>query len=200
MTDINIISGQGHTPAPVNTDKTDQLNDNCASDGMDAISQINDLMLKLAEMFKKLRNVLQDYNVKQQQLGWDVQIAAMDDKRSAIDKACEASILTGALEIAGGVIGIVGVGLSGKFGDAATHMSGAFSKGIEGTGKVVGANMSKEAELERTIGDFKASNAQSYIKGVNDLNDKAKQISEQMRSLIKDLVELHGRISAAVHN
>lgn len=52
MTDINIISGQGHTPAPVNTDKTDQLNDNCASDGMDAISQINDLMLKLAEMFK----------------------------------------------------------------------------------------------------------------------------------------------------
>lgn len=200
MTDINIISGQGHTPAPVNTDKTDQLNDNCVSDGMDAISQINDLMLKLAEMFKKLRNVLQDYNVKQQQLGWDVQIAAMDDKRSAIDKACEASIWTGVLEIAGGMIGMAGVGLSGKFGDAATHMSGAFSKGIEGTGKVVGANMSKEAELERTIGDFKASNAQSYIKGVNDLNDKAKQISEQMRSLIKDLVELHGRISAAVHN
>jgi secreted effector protein SseD len=167
---------------------------------MDAISQINDLMLKLAEMFKKLRNVLQDYNVKQQQLGWDVQIASMDDKRSAIDKACEASIWTGVLEIAGGVIGMAGVGLSGKFGDAATHMSGAFSKGIEGTGKVVGANISKEAELERTIGDFKASNAQSYIKGVNDLNDKAKQISEQMRSLIKELVELHGRISSAVHN
>lgn len=65
---------------------------------------------------------------------------------------------------------------------------------------MVAAGMSKEAELERTVSEFKASNAQSYLKGANELNDKAKQISEQMRALIKELVELHGRISSAVHN
>lgn len=59
----------------------------------------------------------------------------MDDKRAAISKACESAIWSGALEIAGGVIGMAGVGLSGKFGDAATHMTSQFSKGIEGTGK-----------------------------------------------------------------
>ncbi|AQS36192.1 type III secretion system translocon protein, YopD/IpaC/EspB family [Shewanella psychrophila] len=200
MTDMTTISGQNPTTAPNTADKLDELNDNCGSDGMDAISQINDLMLKLAEMFKKLRNILQDYNVKQQELGWNVQIASMDDKRAAIDKACESAMWTGALEIAGGVIGMAGVGLSSKFGDAATHMSNAFGKGIEGTGKLVGAGISKEAELDRTIAEFKASNAQSYLKGANELNDKAKQISEQMRALIKDLVDLHGRISSAVHN
>lgn len=49
-------------------------------------------------------------------------------------------------------------------------------------------------------GEFKAMNAQNYAKNVNELSDKARQISEQMRSLVKELVELHGRIASAVHN
>lgn len=200
MTDMTTISSQSHVAAPKATDQLDSLHDTQGGDGMDAISQINDLMLKLAEMFKKLRNILQDYNVKQQQLGWDVQIASMDDKRAAISKACESTILTGALEIVGGIAGMVGVGLSGKFGDAATHLSNGIGKGIEGAGKVAGAGMTKEAELERTTAEFKASNAQSYLKGANELSDKARQISEQMRTLIKEMVDLHGRISSAVHN
>lgn len=52
MTDMTNISGQSQVAAPKSTDQVDELNDNAGSNGMDAISQINDLMLKLAEMFK----------------------------------------------------------------------------------------------------------------------------------------------------
>ncbi|MDN3611038.1 hypothetical protein QWZ16_15290 [Vibrio ostreicida] len=48
--------------------------------------------------------------------------------------------------------------------------------------------------------EFQATNAQIYAKSTNELGDKSRQVSEQMRSLIKELVELHGRISSAVHN
>ena len=56
------------------------------------------------------------------------------------------------------------------------------------------------AEIEKTEGEFQSMNAQSYTKNIGESREKAMQISEQMRSLVKDLVELHGRISSAVKN
>ena len=68
--------------APVNAaSSTSYDHDVSGSEAMDAIAQLNELIVKLAEIFKKLRNVLQEYNQKQQLLGWDVQKASMDTKR-----------------------------------------------------------------------------------------------------------------------
>ncbi|CAM2880274.1 pathogenicity island effector protein [Vibrio neptunius] len=187
--------------APVNASShTGYDQDVSGSEAMDAISQLNELIIKLAEIFKKLRNVLQEYNQKQQLLGWDVQKASMDTKRDAIKSAFESAAWSGGLQILSGAIGMVGVGATSKFGEGATHLGQALGKGVDGAGSMVSASITKDAEMEKMDGEFKALNAQNYAKNVNELSDKARQISEQMRSLVKELVELHGRIASAVHN
>ncbi|NRF16143.1 pathogenicity island effector protein [Vibrio coralliilyticus] len=187
--------------APVNAaSSTSYDHDVSGSEAMDAIAQLNELIVKLAEIFKKLRNVLQEYNQKQQLLGWDVQKASMDTKRDAIKSAFESAAWSGGLQILSGVVGMVGVGATSKFGKGATDLGQALGKSVDGVGSMVSASITKDAEMEKMDGEFKAMNAQNYAKNVNELSDKARQISEQMRSLVKELVELHGRIASAVHN
>ena len=182
------------------TNNSDYGHDVSGSEAMDAISQLNELIVKLAEIFKKLRNILQEYNQKQQLLGWDVQKASMDSKRDSIESAFESAAWAGGLQILSGVIGMAGVGATGKFGEGATHLGQALGKGVDGVGSTVSASMTKDAEMEKMDGEFKAMNSQNYSKNVSELSDKARQISDQMRSLVKELVELHGRISSAVRN
>ena len=81
-----------------------------------------------------------------------------------------------------------GVGATGKFGEGATHLGQALGKGVDGVGSTVSASMTKDAEMEKMDGEFKAMNSQNYNKNVNELSDKARQISDQMRSLVKELV------------
>ncbi|GLT18666.1 hypothetical protein GCM10007938_24470 [Vibrio zhanjiangensis] len=181
-------------------DNLDYGHDVSGSEAMDAISQLNELIVKLAEIFQKLRNILQEYNQKQQLLGWDMQEASMDAKRDSIKSAFESAAWAGGLQILSGVIGMAGVGASGKFGEAASHLGQALGKGVDGVGSTVSASMTKDAEMEKMDGEFKAMNSQNYAKNVNELSDKARQISDQMRSLVKELVELHGRITSAVRN
>ena len=199
---------QTNTPTPVSapavnddlTVKTDHSISDC--DGMEAIAQLNDLMIKLSEVMQKLRDVLQQYNQKQQELGWDIQKASMDTKKEAISKACESSILSGVLQIGAGIAGMAGTGFSKStgLGEATTHLGKGAGDSLSGIGTVVSAEMTKNAEIEKTEGEFQSMNAQNYTKNIGESREKAMQISEQMRSLVKDLVELHGRISSAVKN
>ncbi|BAJ02223.1 hypothetical protein SVI_2252 [Shewanella violacea DSS12] len=188
---------------------SDDIGSGSGSGNMEAISQINELMVQLAEMFKKLRNVMQEHNIKQQSLGWDVQVSAMKDKRESIDKAYKSSMMTGGMQLGAGLVGLVGSGAAGHYGlnklnseksALASGLGSGFGKSMGGIGTMASAGLTKDAELAKARGNFKEQSAQNYIKVANELNDKAKQISEQMRSMIKDLVDLHGRISSAVHN
>ncbi|PAV09548.1 hypothetical protein CBG25_02920 [Arsenophonus sp. ENCA] len=49
------------------TNSITQYNTSSYSDGMESISQINELMMMLTEMLKKLRNTLQEFNQKVRQ-------------------------------------------------------------------------------------------------------------------------------------
>ncbi|MDN3611040.1 hypothetical protein QWZ16_15300 [Vibrio ostreicida] len=64
MTDLHVSNN-----APAITTHSDSIgHDVSGSEAMDAIAQLNELMVKLSEIFQKLRNVLQEYNQKQQLL------------------------------------------------------------------------------------------------------------------------------------
>ncbi|WGM01870.1 hypothetical protein [Arsenophonus nasoniae] len=197
MSDIQLMSTNS---ASVN--KYDDLGNSGFYDvsNMDAIAQINELIIKLAEVLKKLRNILQEFNQKQQELGWNIQTASLDKKRQGIEDACSAAISTGACQILSGVVGLLSAPLSKQFGEIATHLGQASGKSLEGIGQLSSAEKTKKAELEKVEGDFQATNAQSYAKNIKDSWDKACQLSEQMRSIVKDLVDLYTRISSAVVN
>ena len=198
---------QTNTPTPVSapavnddlTVKTDHSISDC--DGIEAIAQLNDLMIKLPKVMQKLQNVIQQYDQKQQELGWDTEKISLDIRKEAILKGCDSSILAGVFQIGAGLAGMAGVGLSKStgLGEAATHLGKGAGESLSGIGTVASAELTKNAEIEKTEGEFQAMNAQNYGKN-NKSIEKAMQISEQIRSLVKNLVELHGRISSAVKN
>lgn len=197
MSDIQLMSANS-----VSVNKYDDLANSGLYDvsNMEAIAQINELIIKLAEVLKKLRNILQEFNQKQQELGWNIQTSSLDKKRQGIEDAYDAAKLTGAFQIVSGAVGILSGVFAKQFGEIATHLGQATSKGLEGSGQLGSAEMTKKAELEKVEGDFQAMNAQNYAKNIKDSWDKACQLSEQMRSIVKDLVDLYTRISSAVVN
>ncbi|MFV9997716.1 MAG: hypothetical protein AB8W78_09050 [Arsenophonus endosymbiont of Dermacentor nuttalli] len=196
MSDIQLMSANS---ASVN--KYDCFdNSGLCGGNMDVIAQFDELFIKLTEMYKKLRNILQEFNQKQQQLGWNLQVESLDKKREGIEYACKAARLTGGFQIFSGTIGVISAGLSKPFGEIATHLGQAMSKGFEGTGQINSAEMTKTAELDKVEGDFQAMNFQNYAKNIKDTWDKAYQLSEQMRSINKDFVDLYSRISSALVN
>lgn len=182
------------------SDNLDYCHDVSGIEAMDAISLLNELIVKLAEIFKKLRNILQEYNQKQQLQGWDIQKAAMGARRDSIKSTFESSAWAGGLQILSGVIGMAGIGASRKLGEASSLLGQSLGKGVDGVGSTISASMTKDAEMEKMDGEFKATNSQNYAKNMNELIDKARQISEQMRSLVKELIELHCRITSAIRS
>ncbi|HGJ5876271.1 MAG TPA: hypothetical protein ACHBX0_07580 [Arsenophonus sp.] len=196
MSNIQLMSANS---ASVN--KYDGFDNNGLYGGdMDVIAQFDELLIKLTEMYKKLRNILQEFNQKQQQLGWNLQVESLDKKREGIEYACKTALLTGGFQIFSGTIGVISTGLSEPFGEMATYLGQATSKGFEGAGQLTSAETTKMAEFYKVEGDFQAMNSQNYAKNIKDTWDKACQLSEQIRSINKDFVDLYARISSALVN
>ncbi|HGJ5884623.1 hypothetical protein [Arsenophonus sp.] len=184
------------------TNSVTQYNTSSYSDGMESISQINELMMMLTEMLKKLRNTLQEFNQKQQELGWNIQVASMDKKREGIDNANAAAIWSAGGQIASGIIGLAGSGVGKCLGSAKIggQIGSGLGHGTQGITQIQSANHTKLAELDKLTGELQTTNAQNYAKNTNDLADKIRQVSEQMRAFTKDLVELHSRISSSIRH
>ncbi|MFS1562405.1 MAG: hypothetical protein ACL7AX_01090 [Candidatus Arsenophonus phytopathogenicus] len=117
-----------------------------------------------------------------------------------MEDAYDAAKLAGAFQMVSGGVGVLSGAFARRFGEIAIHLGQATSKGLEGSGQLGSAEMTKNAELEKVEGDFQTMNAQNYAKNIKDSWDKACQLSEQMRSIVKDLVDLYTRISSAVVN
>ncbi|MFS1538720.1 MAG: hypothetical protein ACL7BU_08590 [Candidatus Phlomobacter fragariae] len=192
---------------PVNS--VSRYNTSSYSDGMESISQINELMMMLSEMLKKLRDILQEFNQKQQELGWNIQVASMDKKREGIDNANSAAIWSAGGQIAAGVAGLAGTGIGAAAGANGAMQTGVtvggqigsgLGHGTQGITQIQSANDTKLAELDKITGELEATSAQNYAKNINDLADKIRQVSEQMKAFTKDLVELHSRISSSIRH
>ncbi|HGJ5854350.1 hypothetical protein [Arsenophonus nasoniae] len=184
------------------TNSITQYNTSSYSDGMESISQINELMMMLTEMLKKLRNTLQEFNQKQQELGWNIQVASMDKKREGIDNANSAAKWSAWGQIAAGVVGLAGIGAGKYLGSAQIggQIGNSLGQSTQGITQIQSANDTKLAELDKLTGELQTTNAQNYAKNTNDLADKIRQVSEQMRAFTKDLVELHSRISSSIRH
>ncbi len=164
----------------------------------DIISDLSDIIFQMNILFKKMRDMLNAYNQKQQMLGWDIQVSSMKSKRDAIDKTAFGTITSGACTIFSGVVGAVGAAVSLKFGDIATHGSSVLGQLGAGSGKVVEGTSVREADLQRMIGDLQSNGAQSYNKNISELLDKISELRQNMKDLGNNINHVMGQISMAV--
>lgn len=162
------------------------------------MSDLSNIILKMNILFKKMRDLLNTYNQKQQKLGWDIQVNSMQNKREAIDKTASGAIASGVCTILSGIASGAGAAASFKFGDIATHSGSALGQLGAGSGKLVEGDMARNADLLRMTSDLQSSGAQSYNKNISELLDKLNESRQNMKDLGNSINNMMGQISMAV--
>ncbi|EDK0589406.1 pathogenicity island 2 effector protein SseD, partial [Salmonella enterica] len=145
------------------------------------------IWMKLLGLAKKLRDILRSYNEVRQTLSWELQLNALQTQMQAIDKTCEAAILTGVGSCLSGMLtmgfGVVG-GESGViFGQGVGHTAmGGFGLGA--------GIVQRQGDQEGAIAGLQQAGAQSYSKNMMDIMDKAHEIMQQIMGMGTSLVEV----------
>lgn len=164
----------------------------------DMMSDLSNIIFQMNILFKKMRDVLNVYNQKQQVLGWDIQVSSMQNRRDAIDKTAVGAITSGVCTILSGVVSGAGAVASLKFGDIATHGGSALGQLGAGSGKLVEGNNTREADLLRMTSDLQSSGAQSYNKNMSELSDKMNESRQNMKDLGNSINNIMSQITMAV--
>lgn len=162
------------------------------------MSDLSDIIFQMTLLFKKMRDLLNTYNQKQQILGWDIQVNSMNNKREAIDKTASGAIASGVCSILSGVVSGVGAVASIKIGDIASHGSAALGQLSAGSGKLAEGDMARNADLLRMTSDLQSSSAQTYNKNISELLDKLSESRQSIKDLGNTINNMMGQISMAV--
>ncbi|ECC9576769.1 SPI-2 type III secretion system translocon protein SseD [Salmonella enterica subsp. houtenae] len=174
-------------PSSLSASSTSQTQSGERVDFESLLLLFDKIWMKLLELAKKLRDILRSYNEVRQKLSWELQVNALKTQMQAIDKTCEASILTGVGSCLSGMLtmgfGVVG-GESGViFGQGVGHTAmGGFG---------VGAGIvQRQGDQEGAIAGLQQAGAQSYSKNMMDIMDKALDVMQQILGMGTSLVEV----------
>ncbi|RLV59969.1 hypothetical protein D5018_09195 [Parashewanella curva] len=178
---------------------TGSLDGSASMEGAAAIEEINQLMIKLADLFKKLRNILQDFNVVQDKLAWDITLASMAQKRDGIEHAMIGMAISGAASIAGGLFS-VGFGLGGaaKGSEALGILGQGLGRMTDGAGSSANAWQTQVSENAKLIGSLDETNANTYMRKLGETMERARRTSTDMVSLLVELTQLHRSLENAL--
>ncbi|UCQ38685.1 type III secretion system translocon protein SseD [Edwardsiella piscicida] len=163
--------------------------------GGDAISQLNELMVQLGELFGKLRDVLRQYQQTQQSNAFKMQKTAYDTRVDAIDKDFQAKQAQAIAQILGGIAQTVG----GAFGEEAHTISNgvnSMTQGIVGVGYV--NDMSRQSQEEQALSEYQHGLAEQQLKRADETLEKALKISGDLREILTTLNQAHERIASSV--
>lgn len=180
------------------------------STGMNAIAMINEIMVQMQDLLEELRNMMQEYSQSQSDLGWEIQMAGIKEKKAGIDDAYDAAmkgawatIGSGALSMVGSTIGAIGGASSNSM---TQHISKSASALLDAGGKVTEGGLkldlaedTKNADKKRADGDLIMTGAQQYGKNISELRDLIQQVRQQLQSLTKDLVEVKAKMDNSVN-
>lgn len=165
----------------------------------DVLTSLSDVIFKMFELFKKMRDLLNAYNQKQQELGWDLQVNSMSQKREAISDTFVASLLNGVGSIASGSFGIIGgLGSFSRLGELASHAGTSVGKLSEGGLKAGEGAWVRDAEISRMTGDLQNSNSQSYAKSISELQNSLSESRQSSKEFSKDITNIINQIAMAM--
>lgn len=147
----------------------------------------DDIWAKLLMLAKQLRDVMQFYNQKKQELSWGLEVNTLHSKREAIDESFTAAKSAAIGSIIGG---IATVGLCAKGGEAGTILGQSIGQGVNGIANWASSGQNRQADQERAISDLQDKGAQSYAKTLDETLTKARDIMQQMMDLGRNLVDV----------
>ncbi|WP_342322919.1 type III secretion system effector protein [Kosakonia sp. BYX6] len=147
----------------------------------------DDIWSKLLLLAKQLRDIMQFYNQKKQELGWSLEVNTLHSKMQAIDKSYVASELGAIGSIVGGTV-MLGLGLQG--GESGALLGQSIGQTSSGIFNWSASSETRQSDQQRSIADLQDKGAQAYAKTLNETLEKARDIMQQMMSLGRNLLEV----------
>lgn len=147
----------------------------------------DDIWSKLLLLAKQLRDIMQFYNQKKQELGWSLEVNTLHSKMQAIDKSYVASELGAIGSIVGGTV-MLGLGLQG--GESGALLGQSIGQTSGGIFNWSASSETRQSDQQRSIADLQDKGAQAYAKTLNETLEKARDIMQQMMSLGRNLLEV----------
>lgn len=147
----------------------------------------DDIWSKLLLLAKQLRDIMQSYNQKKQELGWDLEINTLHTKVQAINKSYVSSELGAVGSILGG--GMM-LGLALKGGENGALLGQSMGQTSSGIFNWSAGSETRQSEQLRSVADLQDKGALAYAKTLDETLEKARDVMQQMISLGHNLVEV----------
>lgn len=155
-------------------------------DAGSVFEMFNGMWVKLLMLMKQLRNILQIYNEKRQELTWGLETNVLKENFKAIDDSYGASE---AGAIGGMCAGMLIVGGGAFFGEAGLTVGNATGQVANGIGTWVSGSETRKADMEKAVAELQNKGAQSYAKTLDDTLMKGREIMQQIMDMGRKLVE-----------
>lgn len=163
-------------------------------DANDFFAMFDEIWSKLLMLAKQLRDTMQFYNQKKQELGWSLEINTLQQSVKAIDDSYGAAK-------AGAIGGMFAGGLTiggAFFGEAGMTVGNAMGQAANGIGTWASGSETRKADAEKAIAELQNKGAQSYAKTLDDTLMKAREIMQQMMDMGRNLVEVFSQVLRSI--
>ncbi|ARD40552.1 type III secretion protein [Edwardsiella ictaluri] len=161
----------------------------------DAIGQMDELMVKLAALFGKLRDMLRQYQQAQQNNAFKMQQTSYDTRMGSIEQDFQAKQGQAVAQILGGIAQSVGGGF-GEYGHTISTGLNNMTQGIVGVGYV--NDLTRKAQEGQALSDYQRGLADQLLKRADETKEKALKISGDLREILTALTQAHERLSSSV--
>lgn len=165
-----------------------------ALDANDFFAMFDEIWGKLLMLAKQLRDTIQFYNQKKQELSWGLEINTLQQSVKAIDDSYGAA-KAGA--IGGMFAGVLTVG-GAFFSEAGMTVGNAMGQVANGIGSWASGSETRKADAEKAIAELQNKGAQSYAKTLDDTLMKAREIMQQMMEMGRNIVEVFSQVLRAI--
>lgn len=142
---------------------------------------------------KRVRDLLQDYNQKQQSYGWKIRILAINKKIDSINTTKGAGEWRGTGSIIGGIAGM----LLG-FGTASSAFAGPANQIIDSAFGIRSATVSADADINKQCADLVEVNANNYLQSLDSVSAKSTEIMDRLFEFARSITALKAQIMGAV--
>lgn len=163
-------------------------------DANDFFAMFDEIWSKLLMLAKQLRDTMQFYNQKKQELSWGLEINTLQQSVKAIDDSYGAAKAGAIGGICAGMLTVGGA----FYGEAGMTVGNAMGQMANGIGTWVSGSETRKADAEKAIAELQNKGAQSYAKTLDDTLMKAREIMQQMMDMGRNLVEVFSQVLRAI--
>ncbi|MDH0354238.1 type III secretion system effector protein [Morganella sp. GD04133] len=196
--DIEKVGSPVNQPLSVNGSADVQGSSKGMPDVNDFLAMFDEIFSRLLLLMKQLRDTLQLYNQKKQELSWGLEVNTLKQSVKAINDSFDATAWSAAGGILSGGLMCAGAGVAAFRGEAWMMVGNAAGQIVNGIGTCFSGAKNRSAEQEKAIAELQNKGAQSYAKTLDDTLMKGREFWQQAMDRFSNYIEASNQMLRAL--